>query len=102
MLYEVITLELHDLALGDGRACLSHQTHYLLIEEAPDGEGLDEQEISTDQRFLQSELLVRGLLAPSHLRTVVDVIVDEGGGMDHLEGGGDLYDLGCIGPPVLV
>src|SRR6266705_3478508 len=77
----------------EGGARVGGQLDDLRVELAADPEGLDEQEVARDEGVLQSELLVRGHAAAAHLAAVVDVVVDQGRGVDELQGRGEVDRL---------
>src|SRR5436309_165038 len=84
---------LADLAFREGGARVGGQLDDLRVELAADPEGLDEQEVARDEGVLQSELLVRGHAAAAHLAAVVDIVVDQGRGVDELQGRGEVDRL---------
>src|SRR5256886_17568008 len=63
------------------------------IELPSDAERLHEQEVARDQGVLQPEFLVRGEAPATHLSAVVDVIVDQGCGVNELERRGEIDRL---------
>src|SRR6266705_3301190 len=77
----------------EGGARVGGQLDDLRVELAADPEGLDEQEVARDEGVLQSELLVRGHAAAAHLAAVVDIVVDQGRGVDELQGRGEVDRL---------
>src|SRR5205807_457174 len=84
---------LADLPLREGGADVSGDLDDVVVELPANPERFDEKEIARHERVLQSELLVRREASPAHLAAVVDVVVDERGGMDELEGCGAVDGL---------
>src|SRR3989441_3484986 len=89
---------LTDLPFGQGSASVGRELDDFRIELPPDAEGLHEQEVARDQGVLQPEFLVRGEAPATHLSAVVDVVVDQGRGVDELEGRGEIDGLRDVGP----
>src|SRR2546425_1246487 len=89
---------LTNLSLRQGGACVGRELDDFRIELPSDAERLHEQEVARDQGVLQPELLVRGEAPAAHLPAVVDIVVDQGRGVDELEGRGEIDGLRDVGP----
>ena len=83
--------ELLDLALGDHRGGVAEDSQHLeaavldhQLERAAEEEIADQHA----RRIAPDE--VRGALAAAHARAVDDIVVEQGRGVDELDGGGEL------------
>lgn len=81
------------LALGEPRAGIGGPLHDRRVEFSRKLEGLDEEKIACDQRRLEPELFVGGFLAAPRFGAVDDVVVEERGGVNQFERGGDIDDI---------
>ncbi len=79
---------LQHLALGHLGAGIGHQLHDLIgLDQPAEAESFHEQEITGDKGTLGAVLAIGGLGSPAGIRSVVDVVMDQGSAVYKLEGG---------------
>ena len=92
-------IQLLQFGRGDACAAVGDESDDALAEPAPKSESFHEQVIADDDRLDAPEALVQRDDAPPELGVVIDVVVDERGGVDQLESERQRHDVLIILTP---
>ena len=93
-------VELQELAVGEGLPQKSHAADNLeAVGQGDLGEGLGGDEVAHEDGGLVVEERVHGALSAPHGALIDDVVVDEAGGVEHLQPSGSMKHLVGDGAP---